>query len=127
MLAVKLIQLLKLKQSCQQATASFFLKLLNDKGCALASEGNVFANLYAAFNENKVYPNDKEKFIINSLPAILFAKNALLAYKVREGFGFLNSVLAFKLETEEAHQSFFNEYSLTLRGRATQGVVLFKN
>ena len=90
---------MKLKQACQQSLITVLIKILNEKDSALPSEGNIFENIYKAFDANKVYPNEKEKFILNSLPAILFAKNALLAYKVRESFGYLNSVLAFKMET----------------------------
>ena len=74
-----------------------------------------------------MYPNDKEKFILNSMPAVLLAQNALLAYKVREGLGYLNAVLASSMDIEGYPATCFNEYSLTCRGRNTQGVILFKN
>jgi hypothetical protein len=98
-------------------TVNFIVKLLNEQ--PLSCEGNFFENLYKAFNEGKVYPNDKEKFILNSTPAILFAKNALMAYKVREGLGFLNAVMACMMDVQGYPATCFNEYSLTCRGRNT--------
>lgn len=77
--------------------------------------------------EMNVFPSDKEAYIINSLPSILFAQKALLAYKCREAQGYLNAILAFTMETAEFPIDFFNDYSLSLRGRTTQGVTLFKN
>ena len=56
---------------------------------------------------------------------ILFATNALVTYKLREGMGFLNAILAFSMETLEFPVDFFNEYSLSM-GRQSQGVTQFK-
>ena len=44
----------------------------------------------------------------------------------REGISFLNAILALSLETVEFPAEYFNEYSLTLRGRATQGVRIIR-
>ena len=79
------------------------------------------------FESEKVIPNDKERFILNSLPNIELAKAALLSYKCREQFSFFNSVLALSIETAEFPLDYLNEYSLTSRGRNTQGVAQFKN
>lgn len=77
-------------------------------------------------NEGKINLNEKERFILNSRPAVELAQMAPIVYKIKEGFGFLNAVLAFKLETDELPVDFFNEYTLTL-GRSSQGVVAFSN
>jgi hypothetical protein len=76
--------------------------------------------------ENSVFINDKERFLLFSMPNINLAGNALDAYQYREAQGFLTAVLAFSLETHEFPIDFFNEYSLTL-GRSSQGVTLFRN
>jgi hypothetical protein len=86
-----------------------------------------FEKLYAIFADEKVFPSDKEKYILNSLPSVEYAKSGLLAYQCREAQGYLNAILAFSMETSEFPVDFFNDYSLTLRGRTTQGVQLFKN
>jgi len=39
----------------------------------------------------------------------------------------LNAILALSMESAEFSIDFFNDYSLSLRGRATQGVTAFKN
>lgn len=78
-----------------------------------------FEKLYGIFAQEKVFPSDKEKYILNSLPSIEYAKSALLAYKCREAQGYLNAILAFSMETAEFPIDFFNDYSLTLRGRTT--------
>lgn len=79
------------------------------------------------FESEKVIPNDKERFILNSLPNIELAKAALLSYKCREQFSYFSSVLALSIETAEFPLDYLNEYILTSRGRNTQGVVQFKN
>ena len=56
-----------------------------------------------------------------------YATNGLMAYKFKEAQGYLNAILAFTMETAEVPLDFFNNYSLTLRGRTTQGVTAFKN
>jgi len=66
-----------------------------------------------------VFPSDKEAYIINSLPSILYAQKALLAYQCKEAQGYLNAILAFTMETAEFPIDFFNDYSLSLRGRTT--------
>jgi len=76
--------------------------------------------------ENKLFLNDKEIFILNSLPSVFYTINALSAYKMRESFGYMNAILAFSMESNDFPEAFFNEYSLTLRGRQSQGVTLFK-
>jgi hypothetical protein len=43
-----------------------------------------FEKLYAIFADEKVFPSDKEKYILNSLPTVEYAKSALLAYQCRE-------------------------------------------
>jgi hypothetical protein len=88
---------------------------------------NFPGQIYGMLGEMNVFPSDKEAYIINSLPSILFAQKALLAYKCREAQGYLNAILAFTMETAEFPIDFFNDYSLSLRGRTTQGVTLFKN
>jgi hypothetical protein len=72
-------------------------------------------------------PNDKEKYIIESLPMVFFAIISLQTYQAKEGITFLNAVLAFSMETMELPVDMFNEYNLGLRGRSTQGVLTFKN
>ena len=44
----------------------------------------------------------------------IFAKNALVTYRFREGMGFLNAILAFSMESLEFPADYFNEYSLTM-------------
>jgi hypothetical protein len=83
--------------------------------------------LYATFAAEKVYPSDKERYIIDSKPSVQYALQGLLSYKCREAQGYFNAILAFSMETAEFPVDFFNDYSLTLRGRTTQGVQLFKN
>lgn len=126
MLAVKLIQLLKMKGLAQQATADALVAILNENKVSDKDAG-FFESLYQQIEERGVFPNEKEKFILNSLPHIGLCQNALVAYQCREGFGFLNSVLALSMETAEFPVDFFSDYTLSQRGRTTQGVVLFKN
>ena len=125
-LAVKLIQLLKMKGMAQQATADALVAMLNENKVSDKDSG-FFESLYKNFEERGVFPNEKEKFILNSLPHIGLCQNALVAYQCREGFGFLNCVLALSMETAEFPVDFFSDYTLSQRGRTTQGVVLFKN
>jgi len=117
--------LLKLKANANQATAAFLVKMLNEDLFG-DTNADLFALIFQKMAENSVYPNDKEIYILNSLPSVYYAINALSAYKLREAFGFFNAVLAFTMETYEFPVDYYNEYSLSLRGRATQGVTLFK-
>lgn len=64
-------------------------------------------------------PNDKEKYIIESLPMVYFAIISIQAYQAKEGITFLNAVLALSMETMELPADMFNEYNLGLRGRST--------
>ena len=125
-LAVKLLQLIKLKSTAHKATVDLIVKVLNEdmfeEECP-----DFFKFLYDKFEAANVYPIEKERYILNSLPACFLAKTAFQAYTCREGVGFLNAVLALTLETVEFPAEYFNEYALTLRGRATQGVTMFKN
>lgn len=123
-LAIKLLQLIKLKSGAQQNTAAFLIKILNEN--LLNVDQGLFEGLFSILNENKINLNEKERFILNSRPAVELATMAPLVYKAKEGFGFLNAVLAFVMETDELPVDFFNEYTLTL-GRSSQGVVQFKN
>lgn len=125
-MAVKLIQLLKLRKDAQQSVVNFILKLLNEDTLR-GQTGNFFEILYKQFDADKVWPNEKERYILNSLPNIKIATYALLAYKCKEAAGYLNAILAFQMETAQFPLDFFNEYTLSLRGRTSQGVVLFKN
>ena len=122
---VKIVQLLKLSQA-NQATVRVMVELLN-QNLVPETSPYFFASLYAVFAEKKVYPNNKEQYIINSLPNIYLAQNALMTYKLKESQGYLNAILALSMETAEFSMDFFNDYSLSLRGRGTQGVTAFKN
>ena len=120
-LAVKLIQLLKLKSQVQQVLVNKLVQILNED--LFESESLVFfESLYSILGKEKVYPSDKERYILNSLPSVQYALCGLLAYKCREGQGYLNAILAFSMETSEFPVDFYNDYSLSLRGRTTQGV-----
>ena len=88
------------------------MKILNEK-LAENQETGFFERLYSLFAEHKVYPNEKERFLLNSLPNIKYAYMGLLAYKVREASGYMNAIFAFDLETQTFPLDFFNEYSLT--------------
>lgn len=77
-------------------------------------------------NENQINLNEKERFILNSIPTTELASQGLLTYKVKEGFGFLVALSAFIMESQELSADFFNEYTLTL-GRSSQGVIQFRN
>ena len=83
-LAVKLVQILKLKSQVQQVIANKMCQILNEDMFGDVSEVNFFEKLYSIFAEEKVFPSDKEKYILNSLPAIEYAKGGLLAYQCRE-------------------------------------------
>ena len=87
----------------------------------------MFEQVYEIFDSEKVYPSEKEKYVLNSVPTIFYVRSALLAYQCKEGFGFLNAVLGFSLDTMKVPIDVVNEYSLSIRGRQTQGVTLFKN
>jgi hypothetical protein len=98
------------------------VQILNDDMFGEGDQVSFFEKLYAIFASEKVFPSDKEKYILNSLPSVQYAKSGLLAYQCREAQGYLNAILAFSMETSEFPIDFFNDYSLTLRGRTTQGV-----
>lgn len=125
-LAVKLVQLIKLKSVAHKATVDCLVKILNED-LFEAECADFFEVLYSKFEAVSVFPIEKERYILNSSPTCFLAKSALTAYTSREGVGFLNAVLALSLETAEFPAEYFNEYALTLRGRATQGVTQFKN
>lgn len=110
-----MIQLLKLKQNAQQLTAALLVKILNEDLLQSASYSiaQLFNTILDLCSSESVYPSDKEKYILTSLPTAFLVKSALLAYQLREGFGFLNAVLAFSLETAQVPLDFFNEYTLT--------------
>ena len=122
---VKLIQLLKLKKNCNQPTAAFLVKMLNEDMFGDTTP-DLLAHLFQKMAENSVQPSDKEIYILHSLPSVYYAINALSAYKLREAFGFFNAVLAFTMETNEFPVDYYNEYALSLRGRTSRGVNLFK-
>ena len=103
----------------QQALVTEIVKILNEDTLGDDDEIDFFKRLYDTFAEDKVFPSDKEKYILNSLPSIDYAKHSLLAYKCREAQGYLNAILAFSMETAEFPVDFFNDYSLSLRGRTT--------
>ena len=121
-LVVKLIQLIKLKSTASKDLVDCLVSMLNND----EFEGDsidFFQFLYDQLERSQVFPIEKERYILNSLPCCFLAKQALLAYMCRDGISFLNAILALSLETVEFPAEYFNEYSLTLRGRATQGVI----
>ena len=85
------------------------------------------AVIYEELEKYKIYPSDKEAYILNSIPSCKKKKKALLAYKCKEAMGYMNAILAFSTETAEFSVDFFNDYSLSLRGRTTQGETQLKN
>lgn len=62
--------------------------------------------------------NDKEIFILSSLPHIYSALFALEVRKLNEKVKLFDTVLAFSLETLNTHQDYFTEYALT-SGKST--------
>jgi hypothetical protein len=58
--------------------------LLNGESLISNQPTDFFQYLYQQFENDKVIPNEKERFIINSLPNIELAKAALVSYKCRE-------------------------------------------
>jgi hypothetical protein len=105
------------------------VKILNDDRLEKDSYSvrQLMESLLTIFRDEKVYLNDKERYILLSTPTIFIVKNALLVYQLKEGFGYLNSVLALSLESAQVGADYFNEYTLSQRGRQSQGVSLFKN
>jgi hypothetical protein len=97
----------------------YIIKLLNQESLIQNQPTDFFQYLYQQFENDKIFPNEKERFIINSLPNIELAKAALISYKCREQFSYFNSVLALSVETAEFPVDYLNEYSLTSRGRNT--------
>jgi len=71
----------------------FILKLLNEDTLR-GQQGNFYEILYKQFDTDKVFPNEKERYILNSLPNIKIATYALLTYKCKEASGYLNAILA---------------------------------
>ena len=112
---------------CKQSLIEGILTILNEDKLPDGETVNFPAQIYTILSEMNIFPSEKEAYILNSLPSILYAQKALLAYQCREAQGYLNSILAFTMETAEFPVDFFNDYSLSLRGRTTQGVTLFKN
>jgi len=94
------------------------LKMLNEDMFE-AVVADFFVHIFEKFAANNIYPNEKEKYLLTSLPNVHLARSGLVAYECREAFGFLNSTLAFTMETAEFPVDFFNEYTLTMRGRAS--------
>jgi hypothetical protein len=62
----------------------YLIKLLNDDNLIPEYQIDFFDYLYKQFENDKVFPNDKERYILNSLPNIELAKAALLSYKCKE-------------------------------------------
>lgn len=124
-IASKLIQILKLKSSAQQVTAQFLVRCLNEN-LINSSESGLFEALNVALSSANVNLSEKERFILNSLPAISLVEHALQVYKCKTAAGYLTAILAFVMETAEFPLDFYNDYSLSL-GRQSQGVVAFKN
>lgn len=77
------------------------------------------ALIYEKLGKSDIFPSDKEAYILNSIPGSIVAQKALLAYKCKESLGYINATLAFSMETSEFSVDFFNDYSLSLRGRTT--------
>jgi len=108
-----------LKKDAQQSVVAFILKLLNEDTLRGSTAANFFETLYKQFDDDKVYPTEKERYILNSLPNIKYTENALLTYKFKEISGYMNAILALQMETAQFPLDFFNEYTLTLRGRTS--------
>ena len=87
------------------------MRILNDD--KLERNSTFPYKIYELLEAAKIYPSDKEAFIINSQPNVLIAQKALLAYKCKEALGYLNATLAFTMETAEFSVDFFNDYSLS--------------
>jgi|TARA_B110000285_G_scaffold226751_1_gene286992 hypothetical protein len=117
---------MKLKSQCRQKLIEALLTILNEDKLP-CHDIKYPAQIYEELGKSEMYPSDKEAYIINSLPSCIIAQKALLAYQCREAMGYINATLAFTMETAEFSVDFFNDYSLSLRGRTTQGVTLFKN
>ena len=122
MFAAKLVQIAKLKSNAQKSTVDFLTNLINSEA---KDTPDLHKWIYTCLAEAKLQLNDKERFLLDSMANCLFAKNALVTYRFREGMGFLNAILAFSMESLEFPADYFNEYSLTM-GRQSQGVTLFK-
>ena len=70
-IAAKIVQLLKLKINCQKAVIDSLLSLLNCKACY---DKNFFTTLYTHFEKQCVFPSEKERFLLNSLPIMHVAR-----------------------------------------------------
>lgn len=101
------------------------MKCLNEN-LLNATEAGLFESLYQACTDNSLNLNDKERYVLTSLPTLYIVENALQVFKCKAAAGYLSAILALFMETKEFPIDFFNEYSLTL-GRQSQGVTAFKN
>ena len=70
-IAAKIVQLLKLKINCQKAVIDSLLGLLNGKA---SYDRNIFTTVYAHFEVSGVFPSEKERFLLNSLPILHVAR-----------------------------------------------------
>ena len=70
-IAAKIVQLLKLKINCQKAVIDSLLSLLNGKA---KYNSDLFATLYGHFEAQGVFPSEKERFLLNSLPIMHVAR-----------------------------------------------------
>jgi hypothetical protein len=50
------------------------VQILNEDMFGVEEQVNFFEKLYSIFAQEKVYPSDKEKYIINSLPSVQYAR-----------------------------------------------------
>lgn len=125
--AVKLVQLLKLKGNASTCLVNGLLKFLNEWQPLASEKVDFFETVYDFLAKEEIIPSEKERYILNALPHLHVARQGLVAYMCRESFGYLNAVLALSAETAEFPVDYFNEYSLTQRGRTTQGVNIFKS
>lgn len=66
-LAVKLLQILKLKSVAQLALVDKLVELLNTR---TEFDKNFLTSLYGAFDGTTIFPTEKERFLLNSLPNV---------------------------------------------------------
>ena len=71
---------------------NLLVRILNEN--LLKAELGLFEAIMACFETNGVFLNDKERYILNSLPNVVLATNALQTYKYREATGYLTAILA---------------------------------
>ena len=86
---------------------------MNDKLLDV-SESGLFEALYKACSDHNINLNDKERYVLTSLPTLYVVENALLVFKCKAAAGYLTAILALLMETMEFPIDFFNEYSLSL-------------